>query len=35
MRLILIIKIVSDLWQVDGFLQVLRFLPPVEVTAMI
>jgi hypothetical protein len=31
----LVIKIVSDLWQVDGFLQVFRFLPPVKVTATI
>jgi len=29
------IKIVSDLRQVDGFLPVLRFPPPIKLTAMI
>ena len=28
-----VIKFVSDLWQVDGFLQVLRFPPPIKLTA--
>ena len=30
-----VIKFVSDLRQVDGFLQVLRFPPPIKLTAMI
>ena len=29
-----VIKFVSDLRQVDGFLRVLRFPPPIELTAM-
>ena len=28
-----VIKVVSDLWHVDGFLQVLRFPPPIKLTA--
>jgi hypothetical protein len=28
-------KFVSDLWQVSGFHQVLRFPPPIKQTAMI
>jgi hypothetical protein len=28
-----VIKFVSDLWQDGGFLRVLRFLPPIELTA--
>jgi len=28
-----VIKFVSDLWQIDGFLRVLRFPPPLELTA--
>ena len=28
-----VIKFVSDLWQVGGFLQVLRFLPPIKLIA--
>jgi len=31
----LLIKFVSDLWQVDGFLRVLRFPPPIKLTATI
>jgi hypothetical protein len=30
-----VIKFVSDLWQVYGFLQVLRFPPPIKLTVMI
>ena len=30
-----VIKFVSDLRQVDGFLRVLRFLPPIKLTATI
>jgi hypothetical protein len=30
-----VIKFVSDLWQVDGFLRVLRFPPPIKLTTMI
>ena len=30
-----VIKFVSDLWQVGGFLRVLRFPPPIKLTAMI
>jgi hypothetical protein len=30
-----VIKFVGDLWQVDGFLQVLRFPPPIKLTATI
>ena len=30
-----VIKFVSDLRQVDGFPQVLRFLPPIKLTATI
>ena len=30
-----VIKFVSDLWQVDGFLQVLLFPPPIKLTATI
>ena len=30
-----VIKFVSDLWQVDGFLRVLRFPPPMNLTATI
>jgi hypothetical protein len=30
-----VIKFVSDLWQVGGFLQVLRFPPPIKLTATI
>ena len=30
-----LIKFVSDLRQVGGFLQVLRFSPPIKLTAMI
>jgi len=30
-----VIKFVSDLRQVDGFLRVLRFPPPIKLTAMI
>jgi hypothetical protein len=30
-----VIKFVSDLWQVGGFLQVLRIPPPVNLTTMI
>jgi len=30
-----VIKFVSDLRQVGGFLQVLRFLPPIKLTATI
>ena len=30
-----VIKFVSDLWQGGGFLQVLRFLPPIKLIAMI
>jgi hypothetical protein len=30
-----VIKFVSDLWQVGGFLQVLRFPPPIKLSAMI
>jgi hypothetical protein len=30
-----VIKFVSDLWQVGGFLQVLRFAPPIKLTATI
>ena len=30
-----VIKFVSDLWQVGGFLQVLLFPPPIKLTAMI
>ena len=30
-----VIKFVSDLWQVGGFLGVLRFPPPIKLTAMI
>jgi hypothetical protein len=29
------IKFVSDLWQVDGFLRVLWFPPPIKLTATI
>ena len=28
-----VIKFVSDLWQVDDFLRVLRFPPPIKLTA--
>ena len=30
-----VIKFVSDLWQVGGFFQVLRFPPPIKLTTMI
>jgi UDP-N-acetylglucosamine/UDP-N-acetylgalactosamine diphosphorylase len=30
-----VIKFVRDLWQVSGFLHVLRFPPPIKLTAMI
>ena len=30
-----VVKSVSDLWQVNGFLQVLQFPPPIKLTAMI
>ena len=30
-----VIKFVSDLWQVGGFLRVLRFPPPIKMTATI
>jgi hypothetical protein len=30
-----VIKFVSDLWQVGGFLRVLRFSPPIKLTATI
>ena len=30
-----VIKFVNDLWQVGGFLQVVRFPPPIELTATI
>jgi hypothetical protein len=30
-----VIKFVSDLWQVGGFLRLLRFPPPIKLTAMI
>ena len=30
-----VIKLVSDLWQVGGFLRVLWFLPPIKLTAII
>jgi len=30
-----VIKFVSDLWQVEAFLYVLRFLPPIKLTATI
>jgi hypothetical protein len=30
-----VIKFVSDLWQVGGFLRVLRFHPPIKLTATI
>jgi hypothetical protein len=30
-----VIKFVSDLWQVDGFLRVLQFAPPIKLTATI
>ena len=30
-----VIKFVSDLWQVGGFLRVLWFSPPIKLTAMI
>ena len=30
-----VIKFVSDLWQVGGFLWVLWFLPPIKLTVMI
>ena len=30
-----VIKFVSDLWQVCGFLQVLRFPPPIKLTTTI
>jgi hypothetical protein len=30
-----VIKFVSDLWQVDGFLRALWFPPPIKLTAMI
>ena len=30
-----VIKFVSDLWQVDGFLRVFRFPPPIKLTATI
>ena len=30
-----VMKFVSDLWQVNGFLQVLRFHPPKKLTATI
>jgi hypothetical protein len=30
-----VIEFVSDLWQVGGFLQVLRFPPPLNLTATI
>jgi hypothetical protein len=29
------VKFVSDLWQVGGFLQVLRFPPPIKLTTTI
>jgi hypothetical protein len=29
-----VIKLVSDLWQVSGFLWVIRFPPPIKLTAM-
>jgi len=29
------IHVVSDLWQVDSFLRVLRFPPPIKLTAVI
>jgi hypothetical protein len=28
-----VIKVVSDLWQVGGFLRLLRFHPPMKMTA--
>jgi hypothetical protein len=30
-----VIKFVNDLWQVDGFLHVLQFPPPIKLTATI
>jgi len=30
-----VIKVVSDLWQVGGFLRLLRFPPPIKLTATI
>ena len=30
-----VLKFVSDLWLVGGFLQVLRFPPPINLTVMI
>ena len=30
-----VIQFVSDLWQVGGFLRVLRFLPPIKLTTTI
>jgi hypothetical protein len=30
-----VIKFVSDLWQIGGFLQTLLFPPPIKLTAMI
>jgi hypothetical protein len=30
-----VIKFVSDLWQVDSFLRVLRFPPPIKLTGTI
>ena len=30
-----VIKLVSDLWQVSGFLWVLQFPPPIKLTATI
>jgi hypothetical protein len=30
-----VIKFVSDLWQIGGYLRVLRFLPPIKLTATI
>jgi len=29
------IKFVSDLWKVDGFLRIFRFLPPIKLTTTI
>jgi hypothetical protein len=30
-----VIKLVSDLWQIGGFLRVFRFPPPIKLTATI
>jgi hypothetical protein len=35
LRLLSVIKFVSDLRQVAGFLRVLRFSPPIKLTSMI